>query len=213
MEQYRLSSGYAITVKTLGPFTLDPLRARWKDPGPFTYKVETKGEGVVDFLYDPPKTPPPPPLEGNQEEWALYQAYLAHERKRKVILEGFERDSTALVMLNCFEIVDGPGSVEDDEWLERLGPFLDAPPKSKAERLLLFYKTQVFAIPFEEWAAIRQVCVAPEVDLESIFNALEMFRSNLGWGGAEGDLGSTAGGETEPQHAGVGSPGGGVDAS
>ena len=207
---YMLSSGYTVRVRTLGPFALDPIRVRHQDPGPFTYKVETAAEGVVDFVYDLPDPAPLPPSEGEQGEWELYQAYRAHQRKREQIAREFERESTDFVMLNCFDIVDGPATWQDDEWLERIAPFVDN--EGDSSRRLLFRKTQVFAVPFEEWAAIRQLCVAPEVDLEGIFNALANFRADLGWRGSTRDMGPAAGGETEPQHAGVGDPGGGGDA-
>jgi hypothetical protein len=196
-------------VKTLGPFALDPLRARWRDPGDFTYKVQTKAEGEIDFIYDLPDPLPDPPPDGDQDTWELYQAYLAHERRRRVIAEGFERDAMNLAMLNCFDVLDGPISWDDDDWLDRLSPFLDELPESRAERMVLFRKTQVFAIPFEEWAAIRQITIAPEVNLEGLLHALEMFRVEMGWGGAPPDMGYAASGETEPQHAGLGDPGGG----
>jgi hypothetical protein len=195
--QYELSSGFTVRVKTLGPFALDPLRKKHRDTGRFTYRVETQAEGVVDFVYEPPDPPPQPPPEGDQRDWELYQAYLAHQRKRADVADAFERDSADFVMLNCFEIVAGPYTVDDDDWLDRLMPLLEDRPTGAA-RLLLFFKTQVFAIPFEEWAAIRGICIAPEVNLEGILDALESFRSELGRGGGTPDMGHATSGAVEP---------------
>ncbi len=206
---YRLSSGYTIRVRTLGPYALDPIRDQHRDPGPYTYKVKTAAEGEVDFIYEPPKDGPPEP---GGDEYDLYMAWQAHERRRLVIGQNFERAAREFMMLNCIDIVDGPVSVDDEDWLRRLEGRVD-PPVTWADRLLLFMQTRVFAVPVEEWFGLKEMLVAPEVDMESIFNALRRFRTDLGWDGYTGSLGLSPQRAGGAQHAAMGGPGGRQDAA
>jgi len=184
-SRYSLSSGFVVEVGTLGPHALWPIEQKYKDPGPWTYQVETKIEGIVEFIYDPPNESPD--KEKDPEGWELYQCWRSHEAKRQAIREQYVQARTLFMLLNCVTVIDGPCTVDDTEWYKRIEHMVSE-PKTHSERRLLFFLTQVFAISSNEFQLITQRAVAPEVTIEGVLEALEGFRSSMGGDGSSGNV-------------------------
>ena len=185
---YELSSGFTVKVKTLGPYALDPLSDRFRDPGPFTFQVKLLAGDEVTWVYEPPEARPDP--DSDREDYELYRNWEMYQRRRGEVAAAFERARRDFVMTNCFEIVDGPVSVEDNGWVERNTSTMPA-PESYSERLLLFLKTQVITT-LMEWELLAQAAIAPEVDMEGIYRAFRSFRRDLGRGGDGRRVGDVA---------------------
>ena len=177
METLKLSSGFTVQVKTLGPYALDHLYDKHKDPGPIMRVVKLAAGDVDYWPYDPPAAPPDKDTE--PEEYELYMRWLSRETKRKQIYADFIGDRRDFLLLNCVSVVDGPVDVDSDEWLGEVTVF-GVVPENASERRLLFLKTQVIRTA-QEYEDIVRVALAQEVSIEDILRAME--NMNVSWDG------------------------------
>jgi len=184
----KIPSGFTLKLKRLPPFIAETAdNKEIEDPGPFRITVKLlqinmpEAHLEQEILYEPPTDDEGnyviPDREKDPSGWVYYKEWEAHESKRVDLVRIRGRRRWDFIMLNSIEIVDGPFSLEDQEWLEPL-LYMAEEPKSIGERKLLFLKTQVI-LPSEAKDVIGFFVRTQEVTMEGLKKAFDSFWSSL----------------------------------
>jgi hypothetical protein len=173
-------SEFKLRIARLGPYVFSPLDTRedLKDPGPFTVIIKLMEKlqppGIeVPWVYEAPDEMPN--REQFPKEWAWWHQNLAYGRKRLDILALREKARVDMMLLAAVRIVDGPYGVDDPEWLRALAGMVGE-PQTHADRLLLFFYTQVLTTT-ATFEVVKYLATTKEVTIEGIKSAFDRFRS------------------------------------
>lgn len=176
----KFPSGFTISVVPLPPYYMDVIKRALPEREYPERKIKNAFGDEFTVEYTLPKEEP---SASDRSEYDLYWEWksVEHhnkkvERKRKISMENF-------LLSMCVDVVDGPISIDSDEWVERLeAPFATEGfemPEHPGVKRILFLKSVVITRPEEkEW--LLNVAVYQEVEMQDIADALHNFPLDVG---------------------------------
>jgi hypothetical protein len=180
-----IPGGYKLRVRRAGPYTFDDLdyAPDLMDPGPFMIKVilmegMISPEGIEEWVeYRPPEEEPN--KDDFPAEYAYYHQWRAHDNKRRMLSIERMRKKNDRLLLMCIKVLDGPSSVDGDDWLDDIKCTVpEEAVHDRGSRMLLFIKTQI--IQSDLCADIlRELTQVEEVTIEGLREAFDSFRSKM----------------------------------
>lgn len=171
-----LPNGFIIAIRQLVPYYADfvedavPLKA-------YPKRVVTLAAGdVVELDYKPPTIPPD---ETNEREYSLWVRWHAIDEHNKNINDSIRpRHKRDMLLSLCIDVVDGPESVNDSEWVHAVeAAYVDVGykiPKHPGARKLAFLKARVLTDIFIAQSILDE-CIYKEVSYQGISAALGRF--------------------------------------
>lgn len=176
----KFPSGFTISVVPLPPYYMDVIKRALPDKEYPERKITNAFGDEFTVEYVLPKEEPPASDRYEHDlywEWKSVEHYNKKvERKRKISQENF-------LLSMCVDVVDGPISINDEEWVQRIeAPFVSEGfklPEHPGARRILFLKSVVITRPEEkEW--LLNTAVYQEVEMQDIADALRNFRPDVG---------------------------------
>jgi hypothetical protein len=177
MDKFKLSSGFTISVKPLSPYYMDFIEDVFRFPEFPKRKIKLTSGEFIDYEYTPPKVPP----TDAGEEFDLYLKYKAVETsisKIEILRERARRD---FLLSTCVTIEEGgPIDYNSEEWTYKVEAAFPnyTVPKHEGKRKLVFLKA-IAITSVEETELIIQRCLHQEVNMQSIIDALQGFRTKM----------------------------------
>ena len=173
MDKIKLSSGFTISIKPLAPYYADFIEDQFPFPDFPCRKIKLESGDIIDYEYIPPEIPP----TDAGEEMDLYLKYKQIEKERMEIEIRRKRAKRDFLLSTCIFIEDGPIKFEDRDWEYRIEAAFPkfTVPQHPGKRMLAFLKGIVITTK-EEMELIINRCLYQEVDMQSIYNALQGFQ-------------------------------------
>jgi hypothetical protein len=175
MHTLKLSSGFVIELKPLSPYYLDFIEDQFPLPKFPSRKIILASGDTIDFEYTLPKAAPE-----DVEELELYLRYKQAEFERNDVEVLRNRARRDFLLATCVYVKEGPIDFDDKEWEGRVEAAFPkfTVPTHKGKRMLTFLKAIVITTA-EEMDLVLQGCLYQEVDMQSIFDALQGFRDSV----------------------------------
>jgi hypothetical protein len=174
MDRFKLSSGFTISVKPLSPYYMDFIEDVFKFPEYPKRKIKLTSGDIIDYEYIPPEIPP----TDAGEDLDLYLKYKVVESNISKIEVYRKRAKMDFLLSTCVTIEDGPIDYASKDWEYRLEAAFPnyTIPTHEGKRRLAFLKG-IAITSTTEMELVIQRCLHQEVDMQSIINALQGFRS------------------------------------
>lgn len=164
----KLESGFTVKVRPLVPYYLDFVN----DLHPYLDAPTRRVTLVGGDLYTIPYIIPSEPPTASSEDYEIYLASLHVLNHNAKVDQRRNRTRQDYLLSTCVTIVDGPVSIDSDDWLHsllELNPDLDI-----TNRKLLFLKSVVIGT-VSDMEKIMRSAMYREVQEQEVVNALEKF--------------------------------------
>lgn len=168
-----LPSGFTVSVRSMPPYYLDIIKDAIALPEYPRREIVLAAGDIIFVDYEPE---PGQVLEPGDEDYELWVRWMSVDQDRERLEQLRRRARMDFLLANCVYVVNGPYSLDDDEWIANVEAAFDdfVIPAHPGKRKVIFLKTLVLNDQ-NSMSLVMNSAISEEVSMQGVTNALRGF--------------------------------------